>query len=156
MFGLVFDPSRVSFEKTAPETLQLCGIPRPNAAYASWTFAVANEKDGRYMVLGGLTRDLRVKDAPWVQDWKGELVRLRDKACDLIDPPREAMMYPDAAFIPLDMATVRDIASDAVRRYARAFGSRENFVSQLKQQDRFPAGPRLKTLREAVESIPEQ
>jgi hypothetical protein len=155
LFGLVFDPAHVSFEKTAPETLQLCGIPRPNAAYASWTFAVANEKDGRYIVLGGLTRNLAVKNAPWIQDWKGELVRLRDKGCDLIDPPREALIYPDAAFIPLDMTTVRDIASDAVRRYARAFGSRDNFVSQLKRQGRFPAGPRLKVLREAVESNPE-
>ena len=152
MFGLVFDPALVSFEKTAPETLRLCGITRPDAAYASWTFAVANEQDGTYVVLGGLTRDLAVKDATWIQDWKGELIRLRDRGCDLIDPPREALMYPDAAFIPLDTATVREIASDAVRRYARAFGSRDNFVSQLKRQGRFPAGPRLKVLREAVES----
>ena len=141
----------MKFEQTPPATLVLCGIPRPDAAYKSWIFAAAEEADGRYLVLGGLSRDLAESGgAQWSQDWKGELVRLHNDSCELIDPPREALMYPADASHPLAAATVHDLAADAARRYARAFGSRNTFVDQLKDQGAFPDQERLKALRDAI------
>jgi len=151
LFGLVFDPEQTKFEQTPPATLSLCGIARPDAAYQSWIFAAADEADGRYLILGGLSRDLAASDpGKWTQDWRGELARVHGNTCDLIDPPREALMYPTDASHPLTAATVHDLAADAVRRYAQAFGSRKAFVDQLRGQEVFPDQARLAPLRDAI------
>jgi hypothetical protein len=150
LFGLVFDPEIVRFEQTDPTVLTLCRIAQPNAQYKSWVFAKAQEPDGVYLVLGGLSKVLEVRNAHWVQDWKGELVRLRGGTCDLIDPPLDALMYPEGASTPLTGQTVRDLAGSAVRQFIDAFGSRETFVGQLKKQGVFPNGPRLEVLRGAI------
>jgi hypothetical protein len=146
----------VHFEASTPEILTLCGIAQPNAAYKSWIFAAAEEPDGRYLALGGLSQDRAGgANAAWVQDWKGELVRLHDQACDLIDPPREALMYPDNASLPLGATVVHDLATDAAHRFARAFGSRQAFVAQLNRQHVFPDQPRLAPLRDAIKDAAE-
>jgi hypothetical protein len=91
-----------------------------------------------------------------VQDWKGELIRVNGPDCVVIDPPREALMYPDSATVPLAMAVVNGLAADAVARFSRAFGSRARFIAELRRQNVYPKGPRLQALRSAIEAAASQ
>jgi hypothetical protein len=89
---------------------------------------------------------------PWLQDWKGELVRVNGHDCVVIDPPREALMYPAHATTPLTKEVVEGLAADAVVRFSSAFGSRQQFVAELRRQGVYPEGTRLRELRSAIEA----
>jgi hypothetical protein len=141
----------LGFDRTDPGLIARCGIGGAGSEQRSWIFARMPAPDGEYLVLGGLARTRRGNMAgPWIQDWKGELVRVNGADCTVIDPPREALMYPAAASIPLEKAVVDGLAADAVSRFSRAFGSRGRFVAELQRQGVYPHDARLEALRNAI------
>ena len=91
---------------------------------------------------------------PWRPNPKGELVRLAGDTCDVIDPPREALMYPDDAAVRLGADVVRGMAADAVVRYSGAFGSRAAFTEALRARNAWPDAPRLQPFRDAIAASP--
>ncbi len=141
------------FEPTDPALIARCGIGAAGSEQQSWVFATTHAPDGDYFVLGGLARTRRGGETgPWVRDSKGELVRANSHDCVVIDPPREALMHPGAATVPLGPAVVDGLAADAVARYSRAFGSREQFIAALRRQNVYPRAARLNPLRGAIET----
>jgi hypothetical protein len=141
------------FERTDPALIRRCGIGGAGSEQQSWVFAATRASDGEYFVLGGLARTRRGDvTGSWVQDWKGELVRVKGPDCVVIDPPREALMYPAAATVPLERAVVDGLAADAVVRFSQAFGSRARFIAELRRQSVYPEGARFAALRDAIEA----
>ncbi len=155
LFGLAVPQDGPGFEQADPVLLRHCTIGPPGSEQRSWVFAATTTPEGMFLALGGLSR--RVRDGvaePWRQNPRGELVRRAGETCEVIDPPREALMYPDAAAIPLGADVVRGMAADAVVRYSRAFGSRGAFVAALRAQDAWPAAPALQPFRDAIAASP--
>jgi hypothetical protein len=153
LFGLSLPAGMTGFEPTHPNLLAECGIGAPGSEQRSWIFARTRARDGEYLALGGLARLQRAgMTNPWLQDWKGELVRVNGRDCVVIDPPREALMYPAHAAIPLEREVVEGLAADAVVRFSSAFGSRQRFVAELRRQGVYPEGARLRALRSAIEA----
>ena len=153
LFGLSLPATMAQFERSDPALIARCGIGAAGSEQRSWVFAQTRAPDGEYLVLGGLARTSRGgMTGPWVQDWKGELVRVNGHGCVVIDPPREALMYPAAATVPLEQAVVDGLAADAVSRYSHAFGSRGRFIAELRRQGVYPEGMRLDALRSAIEA----
>ncbi len=153
LFGLSLNPDMGVLERTDPGLISRCGIGGAGSEQRSWVFAATSASDGEYLILGGLARTLHGSAAgPWIQDWQGELVRVNEHDCTVIDPPREALMYPTAASIPLTKAVIDGLAANAVYRLSSAFGSRERFVTELRQQGVYPEHAQLKPLRDAIET----
>ena len=155
LFGLEVPQGGPGFERADPALLRRCTIGPPGSEQQSWVFASTRTSSGTFLALGGLSRMVRDGVAgPWRQNSKGELVRLAGNACDVIDPPREALMYPDDAAVPLGAEMVRGMAADAVVRYSRAFGSRAAFTEALRAQNAWPDAPRLQLFRDAIAASP--
>jgi hypothetical protein len=155
LFGLSLPETGLLFERTSPALVAECRIGGKGSEQKSWIFASTRTPSGEYLALGGLARTRRDGTAgPWVQNWRGELVRLTALGCVVIDPPREALMYPTAATIPLERAVVEGLAADAVARFSHVFGSRGQFIAALRQQNVYPDDPRLEVLRSAIEASP--
>jgi hypothetical protein len=145
----------IPFEPTDPALVSRCGIGGTGSEQRSWVFAAVQAADGEYLVLGGLARTRRGDViGPWIQDWKGELIRVNGRDCVVIDPPREALMYPAAASVPLGKDVVDGLAADAVSRFSHAFGSRRTFIAELQRQSAYPEDMRLEALRRAIENSP--
>ena len=155
LFGLEVPQGGPGFERADPAVLRRCAIGPPGSEQQSWVFASTETSSGVFLALGGLSRMVRDGVAgPWRQNPKGELVRLTGSACDVIDPPREALMYPDDAAVPLEADVVRGMAADAVVRYSRAFGSRAAFTEALRARNAWPDAPRLQPFRDAIAASP--
>jgi hypothetical protein len=153
LFGLSLPAASLLFERTDPALVAECGIGGAGSEQESWIFAATRTPDGEYLVLGGIARTRRDGTlGPWVQNWRGELVRLIGHNCVVIDPPREALMYPAVATIPLEKAVVEGLAADAVVRFSHVFGSRKQFIAALRRQNAYPDDPRLEALRSAIEA----
>lgn len=155
LFGLEVPQGGSGFERADLALLRHCTIGPPGSEQQSWVFASTQTPAGTFLALGGLSRMVRNGVAgPWRQNPKGELVRLAGDTCDVIDPPREALMYPDDAAVPLGADVVRGMAADAVVRYSRAFGSRAAFIEALRAHNAWPAAPRLQPFRDAIDAAP--
>jgi hypothetical protein len=155
LFGLEVPQGGPGFERADPALLRRCTIGPPGSEQQSWVFASTQTSSGTFLALGGLSRMVRNGVAgPWRQNPKGELVRLAGDTCDVIDPPREALMYPDDAAVPLGADVVRGMAADAVVRYSGAFGSRAAFTEALRARNAWPDAPRLQPFRDAIAASP--
>jgi hypothetical protein len=55
-------------------------------------------------------------------------------------------------FWPPSAAVLSALAADAVKRYEAAFGSREKFIDERKEQHRVPEDPELRSLNQALDS----
>ena len=155
LFGLSLPETGLLFERADPALIAECGIGGAGSEQKSWIFASTRTPSGEYLVLGGLARTRRGgTTGPWVQNWRGELVRLTGLGCVVIDPPREALMYPAVASIPLEKSVVEGLAADAVARFSHMFGSRNQFIVALRQQNVYPDDPRMEVFRSAIEASP--
>ncbi len=145
------------FTAVPQDLLRACGVEvKADASYRYWLLASADEADGRYLMIGGLVKARAASGAAaeWSDDKKGSFLRVTAAGCTPIDPADEVFAYYQsyAGDVPMKIGTAvfTDLATDAVHRFAQAFGSMARFVDALREQKRYPDLVVLKTAIEAV------
>jgi hypothetical protein len=160
IFKLTFQPDFYTsrFVKAPHSLMRACGVEVSKLTkYRDWILASAVEPSGHYYLLAGILRDRkRLPPVAWHYDPNGAFVRQNGKTCVGIDPAdgvfTAIQSYASDQLLPIPSKVFDDLATDAVRRYSDAFGSKAAFVAALHIQHRYPGGNDMTVLRDAVAS----
>ncbi len=154
VFHLKLPPSlyETGFVAVPQEALQICGVKvKAQDVYRYWVMAATEAPAGHYAMIAGI-----VNDGTWSDDAKGSFLLLTAKGCTPIDPADEVFAYHKSyaadPSMPIGEQVFVNLAQDAVRRFGKAFGSKEKFVAALKAQGHYPEAPDLYVLKSAIEA----
>lgn len=138
LFAIRYNPQEVHFERVPSSLLKRC--PRLRGQYAvAWVYGHLQTTESEYYLISGLRRyrdqvtDTTTGIAP--DETGGLAVALRGATCrvDLTDDVLDQKVSPakDATPIAVPKSVVVEILQDAFERYARAFGGKQRFLSQV-------------------------
>lgn len=138
LFAIRYDPQEVHFENVSSSLLKRC--PRLRGQYVvAWVYGHLKTTDSEYYLISGLRRyrdQVTGATTGLAPDETGGLaVALRGSTCraDLSDDvlDQKVSRANDATPITVPKSIVVEILQDAFERYARAFGGKQKFLSQV-------------------------
>jgi len=138
LFAIRYDPEEVHFESVPSSLLKRC--PRLRGQYVvAWVYGHLKTTDSEYYLISGLRQhrdQVTGATSDIAPDETGGLaVALRGSTCrvDLTDDVLDQKVSPakDATPIAVPKSVVGEILQDAFERYAKAFGGKQKFLSQV-------------------------
>lgn len=155
LFGISYNPQFVKFEE-APETIgKLC---RDLRGRDLWVYAHFKNAGAEYFIVSGFRKIY--PDAPKAKPVGSEpdfgiAVLITGEKCTEDQSEyflrQETNPARGATPIPASESVLEAIAADALQRYAKAFGGKEEFLSKLSAEDRQDAPPVLQKQIKAFE-----
>jgi hypothetical protein len=156
LFGIAYDPQRVHFERMPARLTQACKELRGRYV-AAWSYGHFRDADAEYFLIAGLMEFHSEEPggptsiAP--EEGEGLLVELSASRCYVNEAnwstPEEVAEGATPAPIPL--AVMNGLLSDAFKKYATAFGGKQEFLKHImpgvawprvqQQLDIFAKGP---------------
>jgi hypothetical protein len=157
LFGISYDPQRVHFEQAPRSIAELCPDLRNRKL---WVFARWDSKDTQYFIVSGFIRTHSDgTNRQGSQPAFGTAVSLHGGMCteDQSEYFLRGEVNPAYGATPIRVTDVilREIARDVLQRYAKAFGSKAEFLKQLSSSDRRALPPVLQEQLDTFEKRPE-
>jgi hypothetical protein len=136
LFGILYDVAKVHFERAPSSVSQLCS--ELHGRRGMWLYAAWETPQAHYLVISGLIQvhsDGPSKEPPSFEPDGGVAVELRGTECRLssVDWLFSEKVNPDPRAPRVTQQTLNGLVSDALRRYAAAFGGRQNFIREIEK-----------------------
>jgi hypothetical protein len=139
LFGMSYDTTKVRFEEAPALVSQLCSELR---GLKLWLYAAQRTADAQFYIVSGLV--LVRPDGQGPTDAEpdgGDAVEIRGTKCHLstLDWLLSEKVNPSPTAPKTSKQVVEALLSDALARYVRAFGGKQNFVRALSDSRVSPA-----------------
>lgn len=154
LFGISYDPAKVVFEKAPESITRFCSDLRGRKL---WVYGRSKTTTTEYFIVSGFRKFYPDGPGPaGTEPDFGIAVALQGKHCtvDQSEFFLRAEVNPAKGATPIKVpdAVLRNIAADALNRYAKAFGGKKQFLQLLTQNDRTFIPPVLRRQLELFEN----
>lgn len=154
LFGISYDPGVVRFEEAPARISKECSELRDQK---TWVYCRAKLGDVDYFIVSGFMR--QCPDGPgsckMQPDTTGSVLALRGSMCSA-EAADGFYWQKDDPLWNLPPTALDEMARDALRRYATAFGGKKNFLGHLTPRIREFLHPAVRKQLEAFEKEPDK